>query len=82
MVEKPDARVDIGMPGLDGYLTCERLKNDAKTAKIPVLFLSGKLFESEEVIEHCKNLSAVGFFCKVSTMPELLADIKKVLFEY
>lgn len=34
--------LDIGMPGLDGFSTCERLKSNIETARIPVLFLSGR----------------------------------------
>ncbi len=34
--------LDITMPGLDGYSTCERLKANAATAAIPVIFLSGR----------------------------------------
>jgi twitching motility two-component system response regulator PilG len=30
------------MPGIDGYETCKRIRNDARTAHLPVLMLSGK----------------------------------------
>jgi CheY-like chemotaxis protein/two-component sensor histidine kinase len=32
--------LDITMPGWDGYETCQRIKQDVKLEKIPVLFLS------------------------------------------
>ncbi|MBK7972690.1 MAG: response regulator [Deltaproteobacteria bacterium] len=32
--------LDIVMPGLDGYMVCERLRDDPATAYIPVIFLS------------------------------------------
>ena len=32
--------LDIGLPGIDGYEVCERLKADPRTKNIPVLFLS------------------------------------------
>ena len=39
--ERPDAIVlDVTMPGLDGWQTCRRLKSDANTASIPVIFLT------------------------------------------
>lgn len=34
--------LDVSMPGLDGYATCERLKTNPETAAIPVIFLSGR----------------------------------------
>ena len=40
---KPDViLLDIMMPDFDGYSICNDLKNDADTAKIPVVFLTGK----------------------------------------
>jgi DNA-binding response OmpR family regulator len=39
---QPDAIVlDIIMPQMDGYQFCKLLKNDKKTAHIPVIFLTG-----------------------------------------
>ena len=32
--------LDINMPGIDGYETCRRLKEDARLKEIPVIFLS------------------------------------------
>jgi len=34
--------LDIAMPGIDGYETCKRIKQDSRTAHLPVLMLSGK----------------------------------------
>jgi DNA-binding response OmpR family regulator len=40
---KPDViLLDIMMPEKDGYSICNDLKNDKQTAKIPVVFLTGK----------------------------------------
>jgi len=32
--------LDVNMPGMDGYVVCEKLKTERATADIPVLFLS------------------------------------------
>ena len=33
--------LDLVMPGMDGYEVCRRLKRDARTAAIPIIFLTG-----------------------------------------
>lgn len=32
--------LDVMMPGLDGFATCERIKNNEKTALIPIIFMT------------------------------------------
>lgn len=40
--ELPDIiLLDVSMPGIDGFQVCERIKQDPKVNKIPVIFLSG-----------------------------------------
>ena len=34
--------LDITMPKLDGYEVCKRIRKDARTARVPVVMLSGK----------------------------------------
>ena len=36
------AILDINMPGMDGYAVCALLKENPETAKVPVVFLTGK----------------------------------------
>lgn len=40
---KPDlVLLDITMPGMDGYALCKAIRQNPKTAKVPVIMLSGK----------------------------------------
>lgn len=41
--------LDVMMPGLDGYETCERLKADPATRDIPVIFVTGQDDSAAEV---------------------------------
>jgi CheY-like chemotaxis protein len=41
--------LDVMMPGLDGYQTCERLKADPATSDIPVIFVTGQSDSAAEV---------------------------------
>lgn len=76
----PDlALLDIAMPGMDGYQTCEKLKENPKVKDMPVLFLTGKDLEPTGIIERCKNLGAHGHISKLSTLKELLEKIKEVI---
>ncbi len=40
--------LDIMMPDMDGYETCRRLKENQKTAEIPIIFLTAKTEEVDE----------------------------------
>lgn len=78
--EKPDLiLLDIAMPEMDGYETCEKLKADKDTRDIPILFLTAKDLEPESVIEHYKQLGAEGYLHKTSTFQALLEKIKEIL---
>jgi CheY-like chemotaxis protein len=70
---------DIAMPELDGYLTCEMLKKDAKTKNIPVLLLTGKDLESKSVIERCSNVGACDYISKMSSLKDLIEKVKEVV---
>jgi putative two-component system response regulator len=42
--------LDVMMPGIDGFETCNRLKNQAETKNIPIIFVTAKT-EMEDIIE-------------------------------
>jgi len=54
--------LDVVMPGLDGYQTCERLKSDPETTDIPVIFLTSRDEVDDEEVGF--NLGAVDYIAK------------------
>ncbi|MBN1777566.1 MAG: diguanylate cyclase [Clostridiales bacterium] len=54
--------LDIIMPGIDGYEVCMRLKEASQTKSIPVIFVTGKINEEEEIRGF--NMGAVDYIKK------------------
>lgn len=76
--EHPDLIfLDIMMPVMDGYEMCRRLKNDARTRAIPVIFLSAK-DQAEEKVTGLR-LGAVDYITKPFDPAELKARVAIVL---
>jgi putative two-component system response regulator len=61
--------LDIMMPEMDGIETCRRLKADAATASIPVIFLTAKNLQEDEAMGRAAG--AVDFLRK-PVNPDLL----------
>ena len=60
---RPDlVLLDIVMPGIDGYEVCRRLKEDNKTADVPVVFITAKTDEAER--EKGLGLGAAAYVTK------------------
>lgn len=66
--------LDVMMPGLDGFATCQRLKAEAATQAIPVIFMTAL----SETIDKVKGLSlgAVDYVTKPFQPEEVLARVK------
>jgi CheY-like chemotaxis protein len=78
--DKPDLiLLDIAMPEMDGYQTCEKLKQDKSTRDIPVLFLTAKDLEPKSIYEHYEKLGAAGYMPKPSVLQDLLKKIKEII---
>ncbi len=61
--DQPDLiLLDIMMPEMDGYETCERLKANARTRRIPVIFVTALSDESDE--ERGLALGGVDYITK------------------
>jgi putative two-component system response regulator len=54
--------LDIMMPNMDGYEVCRRLKGNSKTSDIPVIFLTAKTQEADEIMGF--NVGAVDYIHK------------------
>lgn len=75
---KPDLiLLDVMMPEMDGWEVCRRLKQDPKTAAIPVLFLTAKGAEMDEVLG--LELGAEDYIVKPISVRKLLARVRAVL---
>ena len=76
--EKPDLiLLDILMPQMDGYETCERLKKDPQTANIPVIIVSA--VGSKNLEDNCRFVGANDCIRKPYDFEALTVKIKKLL---
>ncbi len=66
--------MDAVMPGIDGFETCRRMKNDKLLSHLPIIFMTG-LSETEHVVQ---GLAAGGvdYVTKPIVIDELLARIR------
>ena len=65
--------LDIIMPGLDGFETCQRLKANAQTKDIPIIFMTA-LSEIENKIKGFK-MGAVDYITKPFQQEEVFARV-------
>lgn len=76
--ERPDVvLLDLFLPRLDGFGALEEIKRDARTADIPVLFLSAERDETARV--RGLELGAADFVVKPFSAVELRARIARTL---
>ncbi len=75
---KPDiVLADVEMPRMNGYLLCEKIKQDLSTSKIPVLLLAGAFEPFDE--ESAKRVHADGFVIKPFDAQELINKIQEAI---
>lgn len=69
--------LDIMLPGLDGYEVCERLRSRVETETIPIIFLTAKAEEEDQI----KGLMLGGdsYLTKPVSPQVILANVKAVL---
>lgn len=69
--------LDILMPEMDGYETCQRLKSNPATSEIPVIFLTAKQQMEDELKGF--QAGALDYITKPISIPVLLARLKTQL---
>ncbi|MEK7859661.1 MAG: response regulator transcription factor [Elusimicrobiota bacterium] len=78
---KPDLiLLDVRLPGGDGRMVLKKLKENAATRPIPVIFLTGMSSEGDKVLG--LNLGADDYIVKPFGAMELLARIQAVYRRY
>ncbi len=76
--QKPDLIIlDVMMPKMDGYETCSRIRSLDEFKNIPIIFLTAKSTELDEV--HGLNLGADDFIQKPISTKKLIARVKSNL---
>ena len=69
--------LDIMLPGLDGYEVCKRLRSRVETETIPIIFLTAKIEEEDQV--KGLMLGADAYLTKPVSNRVILAQVKAVL---
>ena len=66
--------LDVMMPGINGFETCRRLKADANTSHIPIIFMTAL----SDTVDKVKGLSlgAVDYITKPFQQEEVMARVK------
>lgn len=74
-VTKPDLIIlDVMMPGIDGFETCKRLKQNLSTQDIPIIFMTA-LSDTVDKVQGFK-LGAVDYITKPIHQEEVLSRIQ------
>lgn len=68
--------LDIMMPGMDGWDTCAKIKNDKKTENIPIIFLTAK---TDPVSKSMGGLASADYITKPFDMKDLKKRIDSVI---
>jgi len=76
--ENPDLiLLDVMMPDIDGFEVCDKLKDDEKTAHIPIVMVTAKK-DSASYLDAI-TVAADGYISKPFEISELVKEVKKWL---
>jgi DNA-binding response OmpR family regulator len=74
----PDLMIlDIMMPGMDGFTVCESIRNDARTASLPIIMLSAKT--DAESINRGLQVGANKYLTKPVSPEDLTRHVRDAL---
>ncbi|MBK9294383.1 MAG: response regulator [Oligoflexia bacterium] len=68
--------LDGMMPEMDGFQTCQELKNNPNTSQMPVVFLTAKNQQND--IDEGFKLGGIGYIVKPFDAKELCNEIDKI----
>lgn len=68
------------MPGIDGYEVCRQLKADPLTKHIPIIFVTAKIAQEDEL--HGLSLGAVDYITKPISPPIVKSRVSTHLALY
>ncbi len=75
---EPDVVVlDVMMPDMDGITVCKRLRQQPKTATLPIIMLSGKV--NPEAVKEGLTAGANNYLRKPVSLTDLIESIREVL---
>jgi len=69
--------LDIIIPGFDGFHVIEKLKQNEKTAKVPIMILTN--LDDEKYVKRATKLGASEYLIKSNTTPEQTVEHIKSL---
>jgi CheY-like chemotaxis protein len=76
--EHPDLVIlDIMMPRMDGYQTCQKIKSQHETRDIPIVFLSAKAQQSD--IDKGKSFGVEAYLTKPFDPSDLIAVVERLV---
>jgi len=76
--EHPDLIIaDIGMPGMDGYELCSRLRRDAATRTIPFIFLTARDQDQDKI--KARKIGADDYLTKPCPLERLAQSVETVM---
>jgi DNA-binding response OmpR family regulator len=77
VAHRPDVIVtDVAMPDMDGYVLAAGLKADARTAEIPLIFVTARGLEADR--RTGQSIGAAEYLTKPFSMTELVQRIRNV----
>jgi len=73
--------LDVMMPEMDGYEVCRQLKSDNRTKDVPVIFVTARADDEDEVKGFAMDQLKIdgSFISKINTRPQSLEVVKAII---